>query len=600
MGTSTSDFCDNCGAANEPQATSCCFCGRPLQEAKPTLSGAATGSVLGDVVLKERYRIIAPVGQGGMGTVYRARDIELSNRQVAIKEMNLSGLGPQETKDAAEAFKREATMLADLQHSNLPSVFDYFEEDGRWYLVLSFIQGETLDDYLSRAKGGKLSLDEVLQMSMHLCAVLNYLHSQYPPIIFRDLKPANIMRTSDGQIYLIDFGVARHFKPGQAKDTVSYGSMGYAPPEQFGKTQTTPRSDIYSLGATMYQLLSGHDPDSTPFRFPPLRSLEPAVPVKLAELITQMLEMDEKDRPANMLIVEQRLGEIATSSAPTWPLTTLTSPAASALPLSPSLPPVKKQRRAASVIGMLFLIICSVVGGTSFGNTMGTSSANAQMNTTATATTAQATATATEQVSVIDATATTLAMLPDPYLYQGTLALADPLNWANTWQESTNTGWGGQCRFLGVGYQISESVDGHFYNCNESNVYQNFVFEVKMTVDQGDCGGLLLRESTDDSKFYFFNVCRDGTYNLYKYVSNSDSDSTMFKSASSSAIKLGSQLNTIAVVANGSHFDLYVNEQKIVSISDGSYSQGTIGLVAADSSQATTVTYQDVRIWTIQ
>src|SRR5205807_6621447 len=130
---------------------------------------------------------------------------------------------------------------------------------------------------------------------------LHYLHTQQPAIIFRDLKPANIMQTTDGHLYLIDFGIARHFKPGQTKDTAAYGSMGYAAPEQYGRAQTTPRSDIYSLGAVLYQLLSGHDPSATPFRFPPLQSKVPTIPSGLATLITQMLELDEDKRPASML-----------------------------------------------------------------------------------------------------------------------------------------------------------------------------------------------------------------------------------------------------------------------------------------------------------
>src|SRR5258708_868324 len=225
--------------------------------------------------------------------------------------MIVSGLNPKAVSEATEAFTREATLLAALQHPNLPGVFEHFQEDGRWYMVMSFIQGETLEAYLTRTNRNKLPLSEVLSISKQLCTVLHYLHSQYPPIIFRDVKPANIMRAPDGQIYLIDFGVARRFKPGQKKDTTPFGSIGYAPPEQFNKTQTTPRADIYSLGATMYQLLSGHEPDTTPFHFPPLQSLEPTMPTKLVALIEQMLDMDEMKRPLNMLIVEQRLQEIS-------------------------------------------------------------------------------------------------------------------------------------------------------------------------------------------------------------------------------------------------------------------------------------------------
>lgn len=308
--------CQNCGATNQPPAVYCSSCGSSLQAIQPTIYNSTTGRLLANVTLKQRYRIMALVGKGGMGAVYKTEDTQLGNRQVALKEMSQSGLSPQEQKEAADAFRQEALMLARLQHPNLPNIFDHFEENGRWYLVMSFIEGETLEDSLSRAQGGRLPLDEVLQIGMQLCTVLGYLHTQQPAIIFRDLKPANIMRTPDGHIYLIDFGIARHFKPGQAKDTAYYGSMGYAPPEQYGKAQTTPRSDIYSLGATLYQLVSGHDPSSSPFRFPLLSSLVPTVPANLATLLTRMLELDEDKRPASMLLVKQELQTLASPPTP--------------------------------------------------------------------------------------------------------------------------------------------------------------------------------------------------------------------------------------------------------------------------------------------
>jgi serine/threonine protein kinase len=305
--------CNSCGADNQPKAAFCRSCGSSLQAVKPTLYNSATGRLLANVLLKQRYRIIGPVGKGGMGAVYKAEDTQLGNRRVALKEMSQSGLSPQEQQEAADTFRQEALMLARLQHPSLPNIFDHFEENGRWYLAMSFIEGETLEDYLGYAQGGKLLLEEVLQIGIQLCSVLSYLHNQQPAIIFRDLKPANIMRTLDGHIYLIDFGIARHFKPGQAKDTAYYGSMGYAPPEQYGKAQTTPRSDIYSLGATLYQLISGHDPSSTPFRFPLLQSLVPTAPADLAAQLAQMLELDEDKRPASMLLVKQELQTLSSS-----------------------------------------------------------------------------------------------------------------------------------------------------------------------------------------------------------------------------------------------------------------------------------------------
>lgn len=329
-------FCDTCGAANQPKASFCRTCGHPLQPAGVASRNTTTGRLLPNHLLKQRYIILDSVGKGGMGAVYKGEDTQLGNRKVAIKEMSQSGLSPQEVIEAANDFKREAHILAGLQHPNLPNIYDHFTEAGRWYLVMSFIHGETLEDYLDKANGGRLPVEEVLQIGIQLCTVLNYLHSQQPPIIFRDLKPSNIMQTVDGHLYLIDFGIARHFKLGQTKDTTAYGSIGYASPEQYGKAQTTPRSDIYSLGAVLYQLLSGHDPSATPFRFPPLQSLVPTVPIELVTLITQMLELDENNRPTSMLVVKQKLQDVASSLGST----SQKSPGvpASKSPIPPSVP----------------------------------------------------------------------------------------------------------------------------------------------------------------------------------------------------------------------------------------------------------------------
>jgi tetratricopeptide (TPR) repeat protein/tRNA A-37 threonylcarbamoyl transferase component Bud32 len=317
-------FCNNCGGANQAFAAYCRFCGSALYIGKRALYHSTNGLLLAGILLKQRYRIFASIGKGGMGAVYQAEDTQLGDRQVAIKEMSQGGLKPLEQQAAADAFRHEAVMLARLNHPNLPSIFDHFEENGRWYLVMSFIEGETLEDYLLHTPNFRLPASEVMQIGIVLCTVLGYLHNQHPAIIFRDLKPANIMRTVDENLYLIDFGIARHFKPGQTRDTAYYGSMGYAPPEQYGKTQTTPRSDLYSLGAILYQLLSGHDPSATPFRFPPLPDLVPNVPAGLAALIAQMLAMDEEQRPASALLVKQELQALLVPPTrpvlPAWPV----------------------------------------------------------------------------------------------------------------------------------------------------------------------------------------------------------------------------------------------------------------------------------------
>jgi WD40 repeat protein len=305
-------YCTNCGAANSMQAKFCFGCGQALQSGITALaSGSLTGLLIHDHVLKQRYRIINQVGKGGFGAVYKATDLQFGNRLVAIKEMSQSGLNQQNLVEATNAFTREALMLASLTHSNLPRIYEQFTEMGRWYLVMDFIEGETLEDYLNKARGGYLPLAEVLEIGIQLCDVLDYLHTRYPPIIFRDLKPANVMRTPYGNLYLIDFGIARHFKPGQVADTIALGSPGYAAREQYSKaqSQTTPRSDIYSLGATLHQMLTGDDPSLMPFHFAPLHG-QP-VPAELETLIMQMVEMDAINRPASMSIVKLELQSIA-------------------------------------------------------------------------------------------------------------------------------------------------------------------------------------------------------------------------------------------------------------------------------------------------
>jgi WD40 repeat protein/tRNA A-37 threonylcarbamoyl transferase component Bud32 len=301
-------YCTNCGAPNQAQAKFCFACGQSLQGAfPPSSTNYPTGLLLSNHLLKQRYRIRSQAGKGGFAAVYKAEDTLLGNRLVAVKEMSQSGLSQQEIVQASRDFKREALLLASLSHQNLPHIHDHFYDSGRWYLVMDFIEGVTLDEYLNNASAQVLPVNEVLDIGIQLCNVLDYLHTRQPPIIFRDLKPANIMLASDGYLYLIDFGIARHFKPGQARDTIAFGSPGYAAPEQYGKAQTTPQADIYSLGATLHQLLSGNDPSLTPFQFAPLLFNNSSIPSELENLNRQMVDLDVHKRPASVKAVEREL-----------------------------------------------------------------------------------------------------------------------------------------------------------------------------------------------------------------------------------------------------------------------------------------------------
>lgn len=312
MSLSSSLFCDNCGAANRPGARFCRACGLTLQPSDTiTINNhtTLTGLLSAQTLLNQRYSILGQSGRGGFGAVYKAFDEQSGQRIVAVKEMSQSSLDPQEMVEATAAFKREAELLEGLAHPNLPAIYDQFTENGRSYLVMDFIDGEPLETMLARMGSAKMPLDKVLDIALQLCSVLDYLHTRQPPIIFRDLKPGNIMLTPTRQVYLIDFGIARIFKPGQDKDTTALGSYGYAPPEQYGKSQTTVRSDIYSLGATLHQLLSGDDPSETPFQFSPLK-LSDLTLSELGLLVTRMVNVDISKRPASISVVRQELQAI--------------------------------------------------------------------------------------------------------------------------------------------------------------------------------------------------------------------------------------------------------------------------------------------------
>src|SRR5258708_1406817 len=309
-------FCDDCGAANPVTARFCLNCGA-------ILPFAHTDRELPEPTLvANRYQLVSRIGQGGMGAVYKASDTNFNDRPVAIKEMSSAGLSPSRLQEAEDAFTREAHLLAGLLHPNLPRIYDHFTENDRSYLVMDFIEGQTLEEYLEESGGSILPLPKVLTWAEQLCDVLSYLHTQQPPVIFRDLKPSNVMLSKSGHLFLIDFGIARIFKPGKQHDTVALGSPGYAAPEQYGKAQSTPRSDLYSLGALLHYLLTGVDPSDQPFFFRPASQLNTAIHPELDALLLKMLDMDAQQRPASAQDVLAELSRCATLGPVTSPLAT--------------------------------------------------------------------------------------------------------------------------------------------------------------------------------------------------------------------------------------------------------------------------------------
>jgi serine/threonine-protein kinase len=269
--------------------------------------------------LAGRYLIESVLGQGGMGAVYLASMEALGGKKVAIKEMELRGVNDREFQSAVKQFQSEARFLAHLDHPNLVQVTDFFVEGDKHYLVMAYVTGQTLQQKL-RARGKAFDWPQVLEWARPLCAVLTYLHSQNPPILFRDLKPSNVMVEESGRLRLIDFGIARTGQEGERTSTFlqGTGTSGFSPLEQYGGGQSTDhRSDIYSLGATLYQLLTGKVPPDAVSRVsqgavvPPPSTVNPDLPKALDSVLLKALAQNKADRHQSVAEVAADLEVVA-------------------------------------------------------------------------------------------------------------------------------------------------------------------------------------------------------------------------------------------------------------------------------------------------
>jgi len=265
-------------------------------------------------ILRDRYEITALVGQGGMGAVYQANDLRLRGRVCAVKEVLPELISaPGMENQTHEQFYREASTLARLDQPNLPKVSDYFAQDGREYLVMDFVPGRDLRQYIEDARRRGTFLDEktVLSWTAQLCEALTYLHTQEPPVLHRDIKPSNIKLTPRGLVKLVDFGLVKLLQPDESRTITvvqGRGTVAYTPLEQYGGDtgHTDVRSDLYSLGATLYHLLTGQPPADAKQRFlkpgsliPP-RDLNPRISSRTERAILAAISQHPDDRPASV------------------------------------------------------------------------------------------------------------------------------------------------------------------------------------------------------------------------------------------------------------------------------------------------------------
>ena len=258
------------------------------------------GTLPSKTVLQNRYEIVSVHGVGGMSSVYQARDLRFTavEKIVAVKEMSNVAPDPRLRRLGIQNFEREANILAALSHASIPKIFDFFTEGQRSYLVMEFVEGKTLEDLLEE-NGQPIAQEDVADWGIQICDVLAYLHGHTPPVIYRDIKPGNLMLRHDGRIMVIDFGIAKVFEHGQRGTMI--GTEGYSPPEQY-RGAAEPRGDLYAVAATLHHLLTARDPRLEPpftFHERPIRMFNSHVSPELEAVVMRALAYDVQERFAS-------------------------------------------------------------------------------------------------------------------------------------------------------------------------------------------------------------------------------------------------------------------------------------------------------------
>ncbi|MEQ8168298.1 MAG: serine/threonine-protein kinase [Candidatus Eremiobacterota bacterium] len=261
-----------------------------------------TGTVLNNI-----YRVIKLLGKGGMGNVYLVERIK-DDKKFVVKELVFAQEANIDGATAKEIFFREAEFMAKFSHPGLPNMYGVFSHDGREYLTMDYIEGKTLEEIINSSKE-PVEVQQAITWTIKIAEILDYLHNAFhAPVVYRDLKPSNIIITPGGWPKLVDFGIARYYNPDKDTDTFKYGSPGYAAPEQYkGRGQSTPLSDIYGLGVILHQMLTKHDPTLKLFNFPPVTDLNFSVSKELEAIVKRAMELDPLKRYISMNEFKEQL-----------------------------------------------------------------------------------------------------------------------------------------------------------------------------------------------------------------------------------------------------------------------------------------------------
>ncbi len=318
-------ICPKCGYKNRNNAGFCASCGMEMNAGDKSDFPHVDESLLPPTVMllkdartlaKGRFLIIGKISEGGMGKIYLAQDKKMKC-MVVIKQMIPFAENEDDINYLAKRFKEEARLLFRLKHASIPRVVDYFIENNNFYMIMEFIEGQNLLQYVAHKPDGRLSVDEAVDLMEKVCDILKFLHKQKPPIIHRDIKPGNIMINKEGEIILVDFGLARSLDKDKSS-TAMVGTYGFSSPEHYtGKFLLS--SDLYCLGATFHYLLSGESPrERLPFDFPSLARYRDDVHPDLQKLFDNMLNSDPKKRYSK---VEEALRDIQTIKETDYPET---------------------------------------------------------------------------------------------------------------------------------------------------------------------------------------------------------------------------------------------------------------------------------------